>query len=42
MVSQLTAVVKGNQTKLFALDTKGNVIRYDWITGTWVQYKKAD
>lgn len=41
-VTQLTAVVKGNQTKLFAIDANGNVVRYDWITGNWLPYKKAE
>jgi hypothetical protein len=40
-VTQLTAVVKGNQTKLFGI-ADGQVVRYDWLTGAWLVYKKTD
>lgn len=41
-VTQLQAVVKNNQTKLFGIGTDGNVYRWDWVSGSWLLYKKTD
>lgn len=41
-ISQLTTVVKANQTKLFGLGEDGNVYRWNWKSGTWVLYKETN